>query len=297
MEVREDMIGFYQRIDQPPYVHLTPGSPHINVFERASCVGIIPYSRRDYYKVSLIMGKGYLEFADKVIPIDRPALMFSNPMLPYHWQPESPDQQGWFCIFNEAFIRQRDELLTELPMFQLDTDKVYYPAETSVLEISFFFHKMMEENQGNYAHKQDILRNYLHLIVHHALKMEPARNYEQGLNASARITSLFIELLSRQFPIDSRQNELKLRSAKDFADQLAVHTNHLNRAVKEVTGKTTTEHIATRILLEANDLLRHSDWAIAEIGYCLGFDYPGYFNTFYKKYTGRTPRDERKHLV
>lgn len=297
MEKREDISGFYRRISYISTDPLPAGSPHINIFERAACISSIPYSRRDYYKVTLILGIGRLAYADKVIHIDRPALLFSNPMLPYHWQPESADQQGWFCIFNDAFVKQRDELLTDLPMFQPDTDKVYFPDEKTVEEISLFFSQMMKENAGSYSSKHDILRNYLHLIVHQALKMQPARDFEQDTNASARITSMFMELLGRQFPIESRQNELKLRSAKDFADRLAVHTNHLNRAVKEVTGKTTTAHIASRILLEANDLLRHSDWAISEIGYCLGFEYPGYFNTFYKKYAGKTPGDERKHHV
>jgi AraC family transcriptional regulator, transcriptional activator of pobA len=71
----------------------------------------------------------------------------------------------------------------------------------------------------------------------------------------------------------------------------------LNRAVKDFTGKTTTEHIAARILLEANDLLLNTDWTISEIGYCLGFRYPGYFNSFYKKHTGTTPNELRKHAV
>lgn len=297
MKKREDIPGFYHRIGHQFLGKLTPDTPHINVFERAACVGIVPYSRRDYYKVTLILGKGKLEYADKSLYVDRPALLFSNPMVPYHWQPDSAEQSGWFCIFNEAFVRQRDELLTDLPMFRLDTDKVFFPDPESVTEIAGFFCKMMKENKDSYVFKQDVLRNYLHLIVHHAVKMEPARNAEHDLNASGRITALFLELLNRQFPIDSRRNQLTLKSAKDFGECLSIHTNHLNRAVKEITGKTTTAHIASRIILEANELLRHSDLAIAEIGYCLGFEYPGYFNTFYKKHTNQTPKDIRKHIV
>jgi hypothetical protein len=58
--------------------------------------------------------------------------LFSNPTLPYYWQSVSDLQQGWFCIFNEAFIHQRDNLLTELPMFQMNTEKVYFIDEKSV---------------------------------------------------------------------------------------------------------------------------------------------------------------------
>lgn len=297
MNKREDISDFYERIEYPALERVRADKPHINVFERASCINATPFARRDYYKVTLILGTGKLDYANQSVYIDRPALVFSNPMIPYNWNPHSTDQQGWFCIFNLAFVQQRDGLLTDLPMFQIDTDKVFFPDAESVDEIAGFFKAMMKENMKNYVHKDDILRNYLHLIVHHALKIQPTRNYEKDLNAAARIANLFFELLNRQFPIDSRHNELQLRSAKDFAKQLSLHTNHLNRMVKDFTGKTTTEHIAARILLEANDLLLNTDWTISEIGYCLGFSYPGYFNSFYKKHTGTTPNEIRKQAV
>ena len=71
---------------------------------------------------------------------------------------------------------------------------------------------------------------------------------------------------------------------------LNVHANHLNRAVKEVTGKPTTTHISERIISEAKALLQHTDWNIAEIAYALGFEYPTYFNNFFKKITGTNPK-------
>ncbi len=37
---------------------------------------IIPYNRRDFYKVSLIIGTGILNYADKAIEIDGNALFF-----------------------------------------------------------------------------------------------------------------------------------------------------------------------------------------------------------------------------
>ncbi len=297
MKKREDISGFYERIHYSSSERIGADKPHINVFERAACFGATPFSRRDYYKVTLILGTGRLDYANQSIYINRPALVFSNPMIPYNWMPDDTEQGGWFCIFNQAFIQQREGLLTNLPMFQIDTDKVFFPDANSVEEIAAFFKAMMRENLADYVYKADVLRNYLHLIIHYALKMQPARDYDRDLNAAARITSLFLELLNRQFPVASPQHELQLRSAKDFAKQLSLHTNHLNKMVKDFTGKTTTEHIATRILLEANDLLLNTDWPVSEIGYRLGFQYPGYFNSFYKKHTGTTPNEVRKQAV
>jgi AraC-like DNA-binding protein len=84
-----------------------------------------------------------------------------------------------------------------------------------------------------------------------------------------------------------------MRSAADFSEQLAVHVNHLNRAIKETTGKTTTMHITERIVTEAKALLKYTDWNIAEIAWCLGFEESAHFNNYFKKHTRFNPSQFR----
>uniref|UniRef100_UPI00313DFF0E helix-turn-helix domain-containing protein n=1 Tax=Dyadobacter sp. OTU695 TaxID=3043860 RepID=UPI00313DFF0E len=81
---------------------------------------------------------------------------------------------------------------------------------------------------------------------------------------------------------------------QDYARHLSVHVNYLNRSVRETTGKTTSAHISSRIIAEAKALLQHSDWSVAEIAYALGFEYPAYFNNYFKRLTGSTPNTFRK---
>jgi len=109
------------------------------------------------------------------------------------------------------------------------------------------------------------------------------------LKASERIASLFIELLERQYPIGETHQNVTLRSASDFAKQLNIHVNHLNRALKEITDKTTSQIIAERNLQEAKILLKQSSWSVSEIAYALGFVEVAHFNAFFKKHTGLTP--------
>jgi AraC-like DNA-binding protein len=82
---------------------------------------------------------------------------------------------------------------------------------------------------------------------------------------------------------------MQFRSASDFASQLNVHVNHLNKAVKETTDKTTSQIIAERILQEAKILLKHSRWNVSEIAYGLGFNEVTHFNNFFKKNTQLSP--------
>lgn len=297
----ESIQEFYHRVPQANATGLSmhnAGLGHFNVFTRASCFQKTPYIRRDFYKVSLIIGTGKLYYADKWIAIDRPALLFSNPLIPYSWDATSDEQEGWFCLFTEAFVQpyERKESLSESPLFKIGGNPVFFINESQLQELSGIFQKMMTEIASTYTHKYDLLRNYLHLIIHEAMKMQPAENFEKQANASSRITSLFIELLERQFPIDTPENGLVLKTATDYAKNLSVHVNHLNRSVKEITGKTTTEHISTRIVKEAQALLKHTDWNVSEIAYSLGFEYPTYFNIFFKRQTGLTP-GEIRHIA
>ena len=112
---------------------------------------------------------------------------------------------------------------------------------------------------------------------------------EKYQDASQRITLLFMELLECQFPIDEDHSQLNLRSPSDFALQLNVHVNHLNRSLKETTQKTTSQLISERKLQEAKILLRYSARRISEIAYALGFDEPTHFSSFFKKHTRLSP--------
>ena len=79
----ETIEAFYQSrpYANPRGLSLNNAGPgHINVFSRSSCFkdGTPSYSRRDFYKVSLVIGTGKINYADKWISIDKPALIFST---------------------------------------------------------------------------------------------------------------------------------------------------------------------------------------------------------------------------
>ena len=251
----------------------------------------LTFGRRDYYKIALITGSSRYNYATRGVLIERPALVFSNPLIPYSWEPVSEEQGGYLCMFTEEFliINDRAASLQESPLFKLGSDPVYFVDETQYGDLSYLFSKMLQEMNSGYRYQQEVVRNYLNLLIHEALKLQPQATYYQHLNAASRIVALFQGLLERQFPIDSPAHGLQLRTPADFARQLSVHVNHLNRAVRALTGKPTSAHIAERITSEAKALLQHTSWSTAEIAYGLGFAYPTYFNNFFKKQTGTTP--------
>lgn len=258
----------------------------------------LAYHRRDYFKIWIAIGNSKLHFADKTVHIEKqkPALIFSNPLVPYSYETDDQDRCGYWAVFTEEFFKtkERSESLQESPLFRVGGSNVFFPDEMQLATFRHLFDKMIAEMDAGYVHKYDMIRSYLSLIIHEAMKMEPALNDGRYKNANERIAFLFIELLERQFPIESPQRQLELRRAGDYAAALSVHVNHLNFAVKEITGKSTTTHITERMLNEAKALLKHTDWSIADIAYCLGFEYPNHFNNFFKKNMNMTPLAFRK---
>lgn len=256
------------------------------------------YSRKDFYKICLTTGKSIVHYADKSFEHEGTVLFFGNPHIPYSWETISTSYVGYTCLFSEEFLKSdRSESLQHSPLFKIGGTPILKITEQQREFLSTLFQKMIEEQKTDYVYKDDLIRNYINLIIHEALKLQPSENIDQHRNASSRITSVFLELLERQFPIEDTERPLQLKTAQDYAKNLNMHTNHLNRAVKEVTGKATTTHISERIISEAKALLRHTDWNIADIAYALGFEYPTYFNNFFKKITGTNPKSLRTQEV
>ncbi len=289
----ETLEEFYQRkFDWIPE-NLKNEIGHFNVFQHEPIeigkVKPLPYKRRDFYKIMLVVGAIDMSYADKVITIEKQAIFFSNPQIPYKCEHLERIQTGSYCIFNQHFFHKFGDL-NQYSVFQSTGNHVFELSDDQAEQVSLIYKKMFEEIKSDYQHKYDVLRNLVFELIHFAMKMQPSTQFDkQQINASQRISTLFLELLERQFPIDENHPLVNLRSASDFANQLNVHVNHLNRAVKETTQKTTTQIIAERILQEAKIMLKHSNWNVAEIAYALGFSEVTHFNNFFKKHTLGSP--------
>jgi AraC family transcriptional activator of pobA len=274
---------------------------HFNVFNIAELMPgyrsrpPMTFDRRAFYKISLIRGRCRVEYADKVEHVEQQGLWFVTHKVPYRWVPEDLNQVGYFCIFTEEFLlpAKTGLVMDELPVFQPGgrpllqvTDEEYATAEA-------IFEKMTRELASGYAYKYDLLRTYLLELIHFGQKLQPAPVLVPTHTAAERLAAQFAELLERQFPLENPQQQLRFRTAKDYADQLAVHVNHLNRVLKETTGHTTTALISSRMTQEAKMLLKHTSWSVSEIADSLGFTDVAHFCNFFKRQTALTPGDMR----
>jgi AraC-like DNA-binding protein len=114
-------------------------------------------------------------------------------------------------------------------------------------------------------------------------------------SASQRIAFQFFDLLEKQFnALEENKYEMTLKFPGDFAAALFIHINHLNKCLKEITGKTTSQLIAQRKIQEAKKLLQHSALTIESIRELLGFREVAHLNGFFRKHTGISPARFRR---
>ncbi len=267
MQKRVELQTFYNAISQTE-IPAQNGIGHFNIFKVEDL--LLPqsrqpaYSRRSFFKISLVKGHSKLHYADQCVEIKGSALVFTSPLIPYSWERISANQSGYVCIFTEAFF-SRFGNINAYPAFQNTNAAIMALSAKDAAKYRALFEKMFLELQGNYAYKYDLLRVLLLELVHEAQKLQPAqRERTVGSNAAERISALFVELLERQFPIEFNDQVIQLSTPADFAGQLNIHVNHLNKALKETTGQTTSRLIGERLLQEAKILLKSTSWSISK---------------------------------
>lgn len=250
------------------------------------------FSRRHYFLIVLSIGESKVHYDDYTIHLKGAYLLIANSQVPYATEILSENQTGYSCVFTENFLQplMRLESLKQSPLLNPNATPAFKLDAEQQARFTDIFETMIANEATDYMYKDDLMRNYIMMIVHEALRMCPDEHFIHFNNASLRITSRFMEMLERQFPIENQNDSIKLKTAQDYATRLAIHVNSLNRAVRETTGKSTTSIIAERIAAEAKSLLQYTDWSVAEVAYALGFEYPNYFNNFFKKVTGNTPK-------
>ena len=298
MKKLESIQEFYEERFQWIPDDLRNNFGHFNVFPLQSpAIGEgakpLPYGRREWFNIVLVFGGGILHCTDKQFPVKKQAIVFTNPHTPFGWEERNLITGGYYCIFNEQFLK-KDKRIINFSPFKTETTPFYELTSAEAASAEKLFLRMFEEVKSNYRYKYDVAKLLVEELLHLTMKSK-SYNAEspKSKSASERLTIQFLELLERQFPIEEKFQSINLFTASSFANQLHIHINYLNKAIKETTEKTTTQIIKERIAQEAKTLIRHTHWNFSEIAYSLGFKEVTHFNNFFKKVTKMTPTQYR----
>jgi AraC-like DNA-binding protein len=253
--------------------------------------------RSDTFSASLLTsGAAEYKIGMKEYQMKAGSFYFMSPQQLRYYKKLKP-WKGYVFLFSEEFVYQfsKAHIYKEYPFFQLDANVELHLSKNQMNELTALLDKLHWNYQSKETDKLKFIYHYLSLILLQAKKWYTEQN--GILKHADKLVSLakaFDELLEKHFFDIATQKADKLFSVADFAEKLNVSTNHLSDTIKKEIGKTPTQIIKERTILEAKSLLNSTDLTISEVAYFLNFDDPSYFTKYFKNATGLSPVDFKK---
>lgn len=267
---------------------------YVNTFSehlRKHHTSILHPHKHDFYLTVLFThGTGFHEIDFQRFEVIPGAVFFLQPGQTHHW--EFSEAVEGFIFFHSATYYQLNfphQRLADFPFLYSRNDiPTLQLLSDEITAFSQQFEELLEEFTHAKSHKYQKIASLLNCLYidlsrcyveQHAVLKEVAHRYSHKFEA-------FESLVNEQF--------ITQKSAAFYADQLNIGTKHLNRICRESSGKTSTEFIMERVILEAKRLLSSEQHNLTEIALVLGFEEYTYFSRLFKQYCHESPRDFRK---
>ena len=217
-------------------------------------------------------------------------IFFLYPGQTHGWE-LSDDINGYLFFHSEEFYEMNylRNSIKDYPFFESNiTQKCIYLNQQQKIYIEALFKNIYEENLEQHWKKKQLIISYLTQLYIHLnryIENHSSVNFTE-LRHYQTLFSKFEKLVDKHFII--------LKKASQYADLMNITPKHLNRIVKSISDKTTTDVITDRIILEAKRQLLYTNDSLTEIANSLGYDDYTYFSKNFKKNVSIKPSDFRK---
>lgn len=251
-----------------------------------------PHTHSFYQIVWFISTKGkhFIDFKDH--QIQENSLFFISKNQVHYFENRS-DYKGYLLHFNESFILSNEtdiNFFLTYNIFNNNQEPFIQIPKKLENQINSLFNQISIEvtnstEFGNNSILSYLLKSMLLLIERE--KRKSIITDSNKINQNIRYLK-FRDILEKQF----NKNWL----VTDYANHLAISSKTLNTIIKSETGKTVSQVINDRIILESKRKLTHTNTYINEIAYNLGFKDPYYFIKYFKKHVKCSPSEFRKSI-
>ncbi len=248
--------------------------------------------RHNYYELIFFKtGGGFHEIDFNNYSIQPNSMHFVSPEQ-VHLLKRKPQATGFVLSFTKDYFLEHLSLHSfneRLSFFNQQSAKPIIQIKTIAQqkEVYELISKIQSEYHLSNEDRNNAIVSYLSLLLIAVRRIYLSLNPDnKSLSTRAELTNKFNTLVETNF----RQQ----KSVASYAKQLNITSGHLSDTIQKDTGKTASQIIHDRILLEAKRLLFHSLKSIKEIAFELNYDNPSYFNRFFKKQTNSTPEQFRQ---
>lgn len=244
--------------------------------------------KHDFYLILFVSnGKGVHVIDFVKYDVKPNSIFLMTPGQVHSWN-LSKDIEGFVIFFTREFYEMqlsRNSLL-EFPFYHsLSSSPLIRPPKIDVVE--FITGQMFEEYKGIDSPNLRMLRAYLDILLLEAAKYYDTPNVPKTHGNTFRIRKLE-QLIHENFRT--------LKQPAGYGDLMNLAPGYLNKICKDTLGKTLTDLLQERMLLEAKRMFAYSDLHVNEVAANLNFADPSYFIRWFRKLSGMTPEDFRKSM-
>ena len=239
--------------------------------------------KHDFYLVILFTkGKGKHEVDFETFKIEKGALFVLKPGQMHYW--ELSDDVDGFVFFHSKEFFDKGFISLSIKDFHFYNTFQGTPCfklmENQLKKIHFIMNELVREYENDDFFKWQKIHALIVLVyIEISRKKTPLGNIKN----QTYLTKL------RQFEDLIEDNFRSKKFVKEYALKLNITEKHLNRVAKSCIGKTSTQLINERIILEAKRMLIYSKLNVTQIGEKLGYFDNSYFVRLFKKNVGMTP--------
>jgi AraC-like DNA-binding protein len=275
-----------KNIDKQPWLfHLRKINTSYQDYDEAH-----PHQHKFYQFLFFDKAYGNHVIDDELHEVKDSSLHLISPDHIHHLELEE-GSTGYVCMFKEElfFVNNEDRtFLNEIDLFSnWNVNPVLNLEESAFFELKYCLESMLFEFSEKKIRKNEVLLMMLKVFLIKASRLSIKILNNEGKSKS-NIIQKFLAL------IDS--NWHKNLSINDYANELNITSTYLNRQAQQYSGKTATDLLNERVVLEAKRVISYSSKSIKEVSLELGFDDPSYFSRFFKKHTKMSPLQFRKTM-
>jgi len=259
----------------------------VEVFDAKRHFSVKYPHRHDFFEVLYLQkGSGYHVIDANKYEIKPPCVFFMSPGQAHKLE-LSNDIEGFIFIFTSDFYllnRSNQNSLIEFPFFYTihqDNPPLLLENENDIRFLETLFRQSIAETNRTGDFTIELLRSILDLILTTCAARYPINENLVNKGKGQILVKRFFHLVE--------ENHQKNLSLSDYAGMIGVTANHLTQTVKLLTGKTSSQIVKTKQLLEIKRLLVHTNLSVSEIANQLNFEDQSYFTKFFKRETGITP--------
>lgn len=244
--------------------------------------------KHDFYAVFLFtQGTGFHEIDFQIYEIKPGAVFFLYPGQTHSWT-LSEDIDGFLFFHSKEFydLGYVTNSIKDYPFFQSNhTAKCFYLDEKTTQTLKFLLKEIYLEYKSNFWKRNQLILSYLtqsYIKINRFIEEVSPVEFSQLRH---------YQFIFNQFENILEENYMNVKLASEYATKLNITQKHLNRVVKSITTKTTTDIILDRIILEAKRMLIYTDKSFSEIANQLGYYDYAYFSKIFKKRVGLSPSE------